>query len=116
MGATHPGVLRGGCTNPCRHGLILFWAGRDPQHGFPQSIDPTGFLGLGCDRYSLPACTRAKQDIEDFVSWDIVSLAWALVCASCCWCAIRASSWPSSRASASGRVMVPRMCRYTAGM
>lgn len=32
-----------------------------------QSVDPTGFLGLGCDRYSLPACTRAKQDIEDFV-------------------------------------------------
>ena len=27
--------------------------------------------GLGCDRYSLPKCTQAKRDIDDFVSWGI---------------------------------------------
>jgi len=30
-----------------------------------------GDLGLGCDGDQIPACPRAKQDIEDFVSWDI---------------------------------------------
>ena len=28
-------------------------------------------LGLGCDFGKIPTCSRAKQDIEDFVSWDI---------------------------------------------
>jgi len=30
---------------------------------------PNGDVGLGCDYDAFPACTRAKQDIEDFVSW-----------------------------------------------
>ena len=30
---------------------------------------PDGDVGLGCDYDAFPACTRAKQDIEDFVSW-----------------------------------------------
>ena len=29
------------------------------------------YLGLGCDRDSLPECAVAKQDIEDYVSWGI---------------------------------------------
>jgi hypothetical protein len=28
-------------------------------------------LGLGCDFGAIPACSRAMQDIDDFVSWDI---------------------------------------------
>jgi hypothetical protein len=28
-------------------------------------------LGLGCDFGDIPTCTRAKMDIDDFVSWDI---------------------------------------------
>jgi hypothetical protein len=28
-------------------------------------------LGLGCDFGQIPTCTRAKMDIDDFVSWDI---------------------------------------------
>ena len=28
-------------------------------------------LGLGCDFGEIPSCSRAKIDIEDFVSWDI---------------------------------------------
>ena len=36
---------------------------------------PAGDVGLGCDFDALPGgCTRAKQDIEDFVAW--VSHAW----------------------------------------
>ena len=28
-------------------------------------------LGLGCDFGKIPECARAKQDIDDYVSWDI---------------------------------------------
>ena len=35
-----------------------------PGHG---GVD----LGLGCDGDAIPACARAEQDIEDFVSWDV---------------------------------------------
>lgn len=31
----------------------------------------TQMLGLGCDYDVIPHCKRAKQDIEDLVSWDI---------------------------------------------
>ena len=28
-------------------------------------------LGLGCDFTQIPACPRAKMDIDDFVSWGM---------------------------------------------
>ena len=39
-------------------------------------------LGLGCDFDKIPSCTRAKLDIDDFVSWDIE----CVVTAQCCMC------------------------------
>lgn len=35
------------------------------------AVDP---IGLGCDYDKLPECAVAKRDIDDYVSWDIVSV------------------------------------------
>lgn len=34
------------------------------------AVDP---IGLGCDYGKIPECAVAKRDIDDYVSWDIVS-------------------------------------------
>jgi hypothetical protein len=51
----------------------LYTALGNASCAFP-GIKPTPTLddGLGCDHLSMPACTRAHQDIDDMVSWGIV--------------------------------------------
>lgn len=57
-------------------GLIieLFVEWRSTAMGNGTCADDNGkgsALGLGCDFGNIPTCSRAKTDIDDFVSWDI---------------------------------------------
>jgi hypothetical protein len=71
-------------------------------HGLPRGTGRN--LGLGCDAGSLPGCTVAERDINDFISWGIDALKVGV-----------ATWWPLLFASRASMVSLLNLCWSMAG-